>query len=173
MNRRRKVLVGILAGLLLMVVLWCYDAMNARHDAAQAANNDLLVSRQMAAEIERYARRPALATEHEQLATETTGLIESAAGSAKIDAKNLIRITPEPPRRLADTVYKEKPTHVFFKNISLRQLVTFIYGLLDDRRGLNAKSIRITSPRPEDTGLTWTVELTLTYLIYDPPNPQK
>ena len=173
MNRRKATLM-IVTGVLLAVVLsWCYGNMAQAHVAAQRAASDLVECRKMVAAIENRSRQPAKASEHEQLATETTGLIETAARDAGIELGSLVRISPESPRRLGDTVYKEKPTQVFLKNITLKQLVGLVHHLLASKSNLEVKALRLAAPRPDDTTDNWTAELVLTYLIYDPPQKHK
>jgi len=169
MNRRKATLLLIAAGLLAAVLGWCYGAMARARTTAQHAAADLVECRRMAAAIENRSRQPAKASEHEQLATETTGLIEAATRDADIEPRSLIRISPEPPRRLGDTVYKEKPTQVFLKDITLKQLVGLVHNLLASKNNLEVKALRLAAPRPDDTTDNWTAELVLTYLIYDPP----
>ena len=169
MNRRRIILIGVAACLLIAAIVWsCRRLANARR-AALAAEENLAACRGMVAQIGRHNQRPAMASDHERLAAETTGRIERAAKAARVDARSLVRITPEPARRVGDTAYKEKPTSVLLKGVTLKQLVGLMHRLSSDRRGLAARSIRIAAPRAEDTGATWNAELTLTYLIYDPP----
>ena len=173
MNRRRVTLLTVLIALLGVVTFWTYGDMVSARDAAIAASRDLTACRKMTEQIESYQKRPARAAEHVQQATETTGLIEKSAKDASIDLRNLIRITPELPRRVGDTVYKEKVTLVHLKNITLKQLVAMGHNLLTAKQKLQMKSIRITAPQPDDTGSWWTVELAVSYLIYEPPKARK
>jgi hypothetical protein len=166
MNRRKAVLIGILAVLLTACSYWRHSSMAAERKAAGAAIEDLIICRRIADGINQYRRQPTLASEQEQLAEQTTSLIEKAAMAAKIEKRDLVRITPEPAQRIGNTVYREKPSGVFLRNITLRQLVGFVHHLMES--GFRAKMIRLTAPKPEDTGSLWTVELTVTYLVYDP-----
>ena len=173
MNRRSPILFGMLVALMGITAMWSYDGMSAARAAAAEANKDLIACRRMTAGIEACQKRPVQAAEHVQMATETTGLIEKSAKDASIDLRNLIRITPEPPRRVGDTVYKEKATFVHLKNTTLKQLVALVHNLITAQQKLQVKTIRIAAPQPDDTGSWWTVELALTYLIYEPPKAQK
>ena len=173
MNRRRLVLFGLLVALMGIATVWAYDGMVSARRSAVDANDDLVACRRMTAGIESYQKRPVKAAEHVQLATETTGLIEKSAKDASIDLRNLIRITPEPPRRVGDTVYKEKITFVHLKNTTLKQLVALVHNLIGAQQKLQVKTIRIAAPQVDDTGSWWTVELSLTYLIYEPPKAQE
>ena len=167
--RRPVILLAILVGLLCLTALWSYRYVAEQSRAGLKARRDLSECRRYAAAIERLKERPDVATGHVRLHAETTTAIEDAAKSARLSARSLARITPEPPRRVADTVYREKPTQVLVKNVTLEQLVQMVHGLVGAGHRLHARSIRITAPKAEDTGRQWNAELLLTYLIYDPP----
>jgi hypothetical protein len=169
MNRRLAILTGAAAVLLAGAALWAYGEMSSRRAQASAAQADLADCGRMAQRIRDLRDRPARAAEHEHLAAETTGLVEEAARSAGIAPESLFRIVPEAPRRIGDSAYKEKPTQVLLQKVTVRQLVQLMHRLLSTDVGLRAHSIRLTAPRQETGGETWTAELVLTYLIYDPP----
>lgn len=169
MTRRSTILLGILAGLLVLTAWWSYRYMASRRRIAATAQADLADCLRIAGQIERLRRRPTLAAHRERLASETTGLIEEAARSAGIPADSLSRISPGRPRRVDDTAYQEKPTRVLLRKVTRRQLVVLMHRLLSAGAGLHAKSIRLSAPRHDDSGDRWTVELVLTDLIYDPP----
>ena len=127
----------------------------------------------MAEKIERIAHRPKVAVDGARLAEETTGLIEGAAGAAGIPTAGLKQIVPQSSQRLGDTAYKEKPTLVLLRNVSLGQVTSLVHELIAWTSGLRAKSIRLTAPRPEDTGDRWNSDVVVTYLIYEPPQKPK
>jgi hypothetical protein len=123
----------------------------------------------MVGQIQALRRRPALAAQNQRASAETIGLIEKSGQAAGITATKLVQISPEGPRRLGDTVYTEKPTRILLKNVTLQELTALTHRIVTDENRLNAKSMRISAPTADDPGLMWTVELVLTYLIYDPP----
>lgn len=166
MKRRQLILLSILACCLVAVCYCSHENMASCKNAAAGSTNDVLLCREMIKSIEQYRHRPALASEHELLATQTNSLIEKAAIDSRISRKSLIRITPEPARRLEDSSYKEKPSHILLRDVTLKQAVPFVHKLLT--AGLNAKAIRMASPKPDDTGQLWTMEITMSYLVYDP-----
>lgn len=170
MNRRKAILLSVLAACLVAVSYYSYDNMISCKEAALASANDLIVCGEMAKSIEQYMQRPALASEHELLATQTNSLIEKAAVDAGISKRSLIRITPEPARRIEDSSYKDKPSQILLREVTLKQMVPFVHNLLD--AGLNAKGIRLVSQKPEDSGPMWTMEITMSYLVYDPHNAE-
>ncbi len=161
--------IGLTAALL-AAVAWSYGHLAEQRRAADLARLDSLEVDRMAAQIRAVRDRPTMADEDERLAEETIGLIEAAARAAAVAPGRLVRITPEPPQRLGDSVYKEKPTAVLLKGVSLRQVVGLVHTLIGGDRGLSAKSIRLSAPRHDDEGELWTAEIVVTYLIYDPPS---
>jgi len=169
MNRRKAILLLVLIALLAAAALWSHGRMASARAAADRAADDAALCRNLADQIDACRRRPSMAVETETLEGETTGLIERAAKQALIDPTSLIRITPEPPRRLADTVYKEKPTQVTLENVTLLQVGVLMHTLACGQQKLTTSALRLAAPRAEDTGPHWKAELTLTYLIYDPP----
>ncbi len=169
MSRRRTILLAIVLGLLAGATFLLYTEMERARRLCRAAAEDLRTSTKLAAQIETIRTRPTMADEHERLSSETTGLIESAARQAEITGRSLVRITPQPPRRVEETVYKEKPTHVMLKDVSLQQVGRMVAALLNADANLSARSIRLGAPRSDDTSGLWSAELVVTYLIYDPP----
>jgi hypothetical protein len=107
------------------------------------------------------------------MAAEITQMIDAASQKAKIAPAKLVRITPNPPRRVGESVYKEKPTQILLKEVTLSQVVEMLYDLSQGENPLIPKSIRLTTPRNQDTGNLWDGEIVLTYLIYDPPETKK
>ena len=173
MNRRRAILLLVLAGLLATAALWSYGTMAEQRAAMAAAANDLVACREIANRIEKLRRRPELAAQNQRDSSETIGLIETSARAAGITTAKLLRISPEPPRRLGDTVYMETPTRVELKNVTLEQLVKLVHGIAGDENPLHPRSIQVRAPSPRDTGRLWSAELVLTYLIYEPPRTQR
>jgi hypothetical protein len=168
MNRRMRILLLLLAVLLAGLAVWAWQDLSASRQAAETAWADLAACRSAAAKIQAYRRRPTLATDTERLASETTRLIEQAAKKAEISADDLQRISPESSRRIGDTVYREKPTQVL-----LRKVTVLVYDMVAGEAGFTARSLRLSAPREADGGNTWSADLVVTYLIYDPQRPAK
>ena len=168
MNPRMKIYLVILFGLTGVATFWSLNSMLAERAAAQAAASELEDCHCFEAEIVRLRAKPALAAERERRSAEVTGPIERAAQAAGISADRLVRISPEPAQRVGETAYKEKPTRVFLKNVSLEQVVAMAYGLSRRDEGLGLKSMRLTAPSREATTGLWSAELVFVYLIYEP-----
>lgn len=168
MNARMRIYLVVFTVLLAVVAVWCVRWMLEERDAARAAAADLVTCHGFQAKITRLRNRPALAEDRERRSAEISGPIERAAREAHIPAEQLVRISPEPARRIGETPYKEKPTRVFLKDVSLTNVVTMVHGLTCGETGLDLKSIRLTAPSRDATAGTWSAELAFTYLIYEP-----
>ena len=168
MNRQRKLLILVLAGLLLIAAAWSYSLLHDKRESALAAKRNLEQCQQIASKIASLQTQPKLAADYERLSGETTSLIEQAAKAAGIEADKISRITPASPQRIEKTTYKEKSTQVLLKEITIQQLVEMAYRLLNNNSPLTPKSIRLIAPKADDTGDIWNVELVISYLIYEP-----
>jgi len=167
-QRRNAILLAAVAGLL-AATFWAHGRLAEASLAADRAAKDLAECRAMAARIDEIKDRPRVAGEREKLAGETAAMIDAAATAAGVDARQVVRIVPELPQRLGETVYKEKPTAVLLRGVTLRQVVRMCHALLAPNPDLRIKTMRLSAPTPDDTTDKWTVEFTVTYLLYDPP----
>ena len=148
---------------------WAWSQFAESRDNAQAAVEDLNACRHLASALETLRRRPNLAGAEEMQLAVLAQQIESAARSASLPPSSITRIWPEPARRMGETVYKEKPTQIAVKSVSMRQLVTFLHNLSAGASGLSVSSLRLMAPRGQDNQDVWSVEATVNYLIYSPP----
>src|SRR5437870_2475504 len=106
MNRpRASIFISMLLIVLLIGTLWSYSVFSsARAGAANAADDEADCLR-LAGQIRALREKPALAGVRELRVNELTARVESAAGAAKCPDNSLIRIDPEPARRLNDSPY--------------------------------------------------------------------
>ena len=168
MKNRKYFIYALIIVTLLISVAWSYSFMAGREKAASGTRADLERCVQIINQLQILQQKPKLASDHERLSSETTGIIENAARSAGIAPGSILRITPQPQRRINDTAYKEKPTGVTLKGITLREFFAMASTLAVDENSLDIKSVNITAPDINDTGDRWNVDLVLTYFIYDP-----
>lgn len=173
MKNRKHFLYALIIVTLLISVVWSYSFMAGREKSASGAKTDLQRCTQIINQLQILQQKPKLASDHERLSSETTGIIENAARSAGIAPGNILRITPQPQRRINDTAYKEKPTGVTLKGITLREFFAMASTLAGDENSLDIKSVNITAPDINDMGEKWNVDLVLTYFIYDPISTSK
>jgi hypothetical protein len=173
MKQRSLFIMAVATGLLAAGAAWSYGHMASQRQAAEAARADLAQCLASAATIETLRQKPALASDQERVAAETTGLVSRAAAAAGITPAQLARIVPDPPQKIGQTAYKEKPTLVVVEDVRLEQIVKMIHTLGAGTEGLTAKSIRLGPPRQQGCDDLWTAEIVLTYLIYDPAQAPK
>lgn len=166
---------GTVALALLAALGWSFARLSDSAAAARAAGQDLAECRALAARIEWLRTRPAVAGAQQVGAADLSRRIEDAAHAADFEDGSIERIEPAPARRVGDSNYREVPTVVRIRRVTLRQVFTFLQALGADsasRTGhssaLSVQSIRLSAPRGEETGDRWTVESTLTYLIFSP-----
>lgn len=98
--------------------------------------------------------------------------VDRAAELAKLAPASVLSIEPHALRRVKDTAYLEQSTHVELRQVNLEQLIRFLKELTVGTEEHRVTSIRLAEPRVSATNEkeseTWSVELTLTDLIYAP-----
>ena len=159
----------------LVACLCSYLFFAQHHAAAIVAAADFYDCRQLAAEIHQLRDRPSLAGVEEVRMAELTSLIETATRQSKIPAEALVRVVPNQPQRISESAYQEQNTQLLFRGVTLKQFTDFLCQLVHEQATLRASQIRLVAPREKEEGATWTVEATISYLIYAPratPNRQ-
>jgi hypothetical protein len=168
---------GMIAVASLAAVAWSSMRLTDARASASAAAQDLADCRALADRIESLRRLPAVAGAAELGASDLSRQIEQAAKVAEFPDDSVERIEPEPARRVGETNYREVATQVRLRHVTLRQVFTFLHALCADAlsnalgrsaSGLRLRSIRLSAPRGEETADRWTVESTLTYMVYSP-----
>lgn len=167
----RQNLLGWVTALgLVVAVLWAYGmAASARESAADAAV-DVAQCRLLAGQIQSLRSRPVIAGDRSLAGDELHQRVEQAAQSAGLPLSSIVRIAPDPPRRVGQSQYDELVTQVSLKPVSLRELVGFLYSLGEGQSGLRVKSLRLSAPREAETGGKWSAETALSYTIFAPRN---
>jgi len=170
---KSQLIVALGFGLLVALAVWSFQEMRAARASAGVAQKNLNHCQELAQKIAKVRQRPTMAALEETTITSLATLIDEAATGSQIRKNNIVRIEPLPSRQVAETDYKEQPTYVEMRGVSLQQLVSFMHTLLADQSELDVTSLRITAPRYESDSPTtpvetWLAEITLTYLIYSP-----
>lgn len=166
---RQVVAVGIASVIALIGLnIWAYSEWTDQYDAAANSATALAECRVTAAQIASLRKRPVLAGAREMGSSEVTPRIEKAALGAGLSATDLVRISPEPARRLGETPYREQSTEVVVEGVTLKQSVELLHGITNGQPGLRVKEIRLSAPQAADTRDRWTLEATLAALIYSP-----
>ncbi len=167
----------------LVLTVFAYIELRSARAAASAAVANHVVCEQLAGEITKLAGKPSHVTFEAASATDVARRIEAAAQFAQLPPRCVVRIEPQPARRVGETAYKEQATRVELRDVSLKQLIEFLHHLHSGESVFNAKSLRLAAAPQSNTIApngtasasteTWLVELTLTYLIYAPKNPPR
>ncbi len=170
MTRTHYVLGVVCLAALAVLAVRAWGALRDARADAMAAGEELAWCRQAVATLQ--AARGADVIAGDAAAGDIIGRISTAASAAGIEADQVVRISPDSPSRLADTPYKEKPTAISLRQVSLPALTTFIHHLLTREAGLSAKSIHLTSPSEAPAG-TWNAEVVVTSLLYEPSSEKR
>ena len=119
MMRRRRIAM-VAASLLALVAadIWILVALGRSRSQATADAEELTECLALAEEVRAGRRLPAAAAEQERENIEISRSIEAGAKAVGIASRDLLRISPEPARRIEDTSYKEKPTSVLLKEVN-------------------------------------------------------
>jgi hypothetical protein len=169
-NARRLFLITAILALPLAVG-WCALHLGASREAAAQAVADLASAQDIAGRIALLRQRPVVADAREAQGEDISRRIEEAAREAGVEETSLERIEPEPARRLGDTPYREKPTRLRLRHVTLQQLFQMLHALASEAPGssvLRLSSFRLSAPHGEEAGDEWMVESTLSCLVYDP-----
>lgn len=142
------------------------------HEAAARSRDDLDACYELARRIEVTRSEPIAAATEARQPQELAGEIEGAAAAASIPQAHLVRIDPQPTRRVEDTSYKEQATLVEMRGVTLREIMTCLKSLAAERPELRVTALRLAAPRISAANIdqreTWDVELTLTQFIFVP-----
>ena len=159
-------------GVLLVACLWAWTRASAAAAGADAAGDVLADCRRLAAEIAALraaAPRAAAETAAEEAVIER---VAAAARAAGLPPDAVRDVDPGAARRAGDTAYRTRATGLTLAPLPLPELARFLDALTDGEPGLTVTAVRLAPPRsavatgggPE----TWTADLALTRLIYDP-----
>lgn len=167
----RRLAAVLLPALLLPAAALAFARLSAAKSHALAAQNDLAATRRAAAAFRAARAKPAVAGLRELEHLDLARAIESAAQAAGIGPGDIDSIDPAPPRQLGNSPFKEKPTDLRLRRVTLRQLIVLLHTLAEGPAALTPRSIRLSVPSDQDKPDLWKAELTLAYLLYSPLDP--
>jgi len=168
MSRRTLMLLGVMVALLATLAGWSSYRVRVLQSAVQEQAQLTAECRRLIDQITWLSQQPNQAGAGEVQLHELTAVIEKAADRAGIDRQQLVRVWPEQSRRAGDSPYLQVPTQVLIRAASLEQLSRFLLDLEGSSLGLRVTSLRLTAPHEQETSELWTLETTISYLIYAP-----
>jgi hypothetical protein len=170
MSRVRRLLYGtVIAAAMVAALLWCAGGLVDAREQATRARADLGVCRQLAARIGQLDRLPRSQSAGPVDPSDLYQHGQQALQQLGVSPDHLVQIAPQTPERLGETAYKQVPTQLLVRDLTLRQLVGFLLAMTSEPSTMSVRSLRLYAPRDSDGGAQWTAELTLSYLVYEPP----
>ncbi len=164
-RRRALCALGTLC-LALLVACWFVSRSLGSLENRHAAQTQSL--RQMQADVERItvlSSAPRGANDHRRSSEELLAELEAALHEVGIPLSRWQDSVPRQPQQVPGTEYQQVATRLYFDELSLREIVKFAYRLVDQDPSLFVSSVRINAARGKNTR-TWSLELTVTYLVY-------
>ena len=169
-SKRTWLTVGV-AALLVAGNLLAFLELQSGHSAARAAALNLRECKELADEIVGLRRQPSKVSIEGQSATQLSKRMEEALRAAQMPSTCLVRVDPQPARRLKDSEFKEQPTGLELRSVTLRQLVQFLQKLESGEARLRISSLGLVATQKPLIGAaeeTWTAQVVLTSLIFAP-----
>lgn len=166
----RTLIVFVYFALLVLLIVSGSRLVRCRKAAAAAAAN-LADCSQLVRRIEKLQSTPTQASFERRSLQDFALKIQQAAQIAKAPDSAIIRIDPQPSRRVDETPYLQQGVSVSIRQVPLEGLTTFLCEVAASESDLQASSIRLTAPRTppkEGQAETWSAEVTLTHLVFSP-----
>ncbi|MCZ6654720.1 MAG: hypothetical protein O7D91_17050 [Planctomycetota bacterium] len=165
-SRRRALYALGTLFLALLVACWFASRSLGSLKNRHAAQTQSL--QQMRADVERItvlSSAPRGANDHRRSSEELLADLEAALDEAGIPLSRWQDSVPRQPQQVSGTEYQQVATRLYFDELSLEEIVKFAHRLVDQDPSLFVSSVRVSAGRGKNTQ-TWSVELTVTYLVY-------
>lgn len=168
MNFSNKPLVYLalttLAGLIFANV-WAFQDYIEKKSEFQAAADRFAESQEKIEEIRRLENQPRKASQKKETPAEIIQRASKASEAAGIVGQNVW----SDELKAENSRYSSRTSHVTFEALTLPQIINFCQSIEDAEAGLTVREIDLTpSLRPNAGQELWSVNLTLTQLIFSP-----
>ena len=176
MKRRTVILRYILWAAALAAALACYWFYAENTSRLHAAAGNLQRCEELAAQIAGARQAPRRAQLATRSADDLGSIIEKSTAEAQLARDRILRIDPQPARRLGKTDYLEQATEVELVGVSLRQMVEFLYNLGRTDEELNVSTLRLRTPHGTMEGAgaeLWLADVVLAQRIYAPATARR
>lgn len=97
--------------------------------------------------------------------------IEAIVREPQLSGVQLVRVDPQPPKRIPDSAYSQRTTQVELRNLQLRQFVMLLDALRREGAQSQVRRIHLQSPVRETASNgpeTWAIEMVLTDRVLTP-----
>ncbi len=153
---------------LLVVCVWGYGRLSTSQARASDEGEAWSRSDRLAKQIQALRDQPTMADDHAMQKADMTRRIAKAVSAASLDEKRLVSIDHQTARRIGRTPYLEKPTRLTLRDVDMPGTLSMLYSLTQGNSRLNVSRLRFTAPQEAANSNAWTVDTTVTYLIYEP-----
>ena len=175
MSQSTSRLLAALCGVLFIVALSSYWRLSSSSAELELEARDTGRCAQLAADIKALRELPRFAVLEATSAEMTAKRIEEAASVSRLPGRAISLIRPQSPFRLSDSPYQVRPYRIELTAVTLQQLIAFAHHLADESRGMTVRDLRIRDASRDSNRRgpeLWSVELTLTQLIFSPNSRQ-
>jgi len=170
-RHRGSLYAAVTIAAMLFACAWSASYLFDARDAAGHAHRELQTCRAMANHVARLKDRPSGAGPLDQADLHRRS--QQALEQLGVSPDQLVQIGHDQPRTIGQSAYKEVPSQLVLRDLTVRQVVGFLLAMTGDGSPLHASSLRLSAPREEGGGTRWAVEITLSYLTYEPPQTVK
>lgn len=177
MNQEQKQfsLVALLLAVLLIAAAWSVMGMLDKRESARKSAVELADCQQIVDNIRELREKDSLVqsdgSEDEQ-ERDLAQRVNDAATKVQLVGNWLQGIDHKRPTRVGDTPYMRKPAILLTRGLTLSQLAALVHELTYDSP-LTAYDLKLRTPPGASEGNRWDADVTLTYLIYSPPETDR
>jgi len=133
---------GIVVALVWLAVSW--HAGGRSEELYGRRKDELARTIELADQLRQATRMQSILGEQAASGEVEQAFLEECASGSGVDPKKSIKsIIPGLPKQLGDTPYYEKNTTLELTSVDLKQLVTFLHKVIEQRPSLKLKSIRL------------------------------
>jgi hypothetical protein len=170
-NSRSRAVIPMAFVVLLIITASAFWKYRASAAALASTARDTEQCAHIAEEITALRELPQLAVLEAESDETIINHIVDAAENASIKSRSIARIQPDPFVSLGESSYRIRPVRTDVNQVTLEQLISFAHRLVDEKRGLTVRDLRLSHPvreRAPSALEMWNIELTLTQLIFSP-----
>ena len=164
-KRRALYALGTLCLVLLLACWFESRSLGSLENRHAAQSQSLGQMRVDVARITVLSSAPRGANDHRRSSEELLAELEAALGEVGIPLRRWQDSVPRQPQQVPGSEYRQVATRLYFDELSLEEIIKLTHRLVDQDPSLFVSSVRVSAGRGKNTR-TWSIELTITYLVY-------
>ena len=169
----KTVAVVLIYAALIIGATWYYGKNQSR---VESGRTSVAACERIASQITQLRQAPQKIRLSTRSADDLGSVVEKAAADAQLARDRIVRIDPQPAKRVGKTDYLEQSTEVELLPASLRQLVSLLCSLASSGSDLNIYTLRLQAPHSTpgpNVPEAWSADIVLTQRIYEPTTPRR